>query len=116
MRSVIRTFPIPLISEVKIVFTCSIKLKFMLCRGYCKNCKKTLKPSDITEEEFEMLKEEFFKVTLAKESSFCWTTPEELECFLKFLTDHGPFDLVIDYLNMVFRNKKEFSRKEKVLS
>lgn len=93
-------------------YKCGVSKTTLNHRGYCKNCGKTLKQNDITEEEFYKLKEEFYKVNIRDRDHFVWTTPEEIEQFQKFFSEHGPFDLVIDYLNLIYKDKKVMLKKE----
>lgn len=70
--------------------------------GICGSCNEKLQRASISEEEFSMLRDEFLNRVLINTDVFKNTTPEELEKFFKCVEKHGPFDIVIDGLNVMY--------------
>ncbi len=54
----------------------------------------------LSEEQFAQLQTEFMKRALKKRDVFLNSTPKELQRFNEFLEQNGPFDVVIDGLNV----------------
>lgn len=63
---------------------------------------RKMEHAEITKEEFQELRSVFLDRTLYEGDTFYWTSPEELKTFLSFLEKNGPFDIVIDNLNLIF--------------
>ena len=71
-------------------------------QGHCSSCG-TLLPSYWKEgKEFNLLHKEVLEAVLHGKDIYQSTYPKELEEFLKMVDAEGPFDVVIDGLNMAF--------------
>lgn len=75
--------------------------------GYCNNCKHSLPKVEVTNEDYIELKESLFKNAMLGKSVFAKSTPNEIENFLSFINENGPFDIVIDGLNVVYSKPKK---------
>lgn len=71
-------------------------------RGTCQFCSNRLDLLQVTTEEFEQLKAEFFKHVIIGKNIFTKSTPEELERFKDFINKMDKFDVVIDGLNVSY--------------
>lgn len=56
----------------------------------------------MNKDDFERLKTSFFNDVIVGKNLFNKTTPEELERFKNFLSRNGPYDIVIDGLNVAY--------------
>ncbi|XP_031341953.1 mitochondrial ribonuclease P catalytic subunit [Photinus pyralis] len=68
----------------------------------CKNCRTTLRKSELTESEFEALKDAIFKNIIVGSNVFYKSTPAELEQFKQFTANMKSYDVVIDGLNVAY--------------
>ncbi|CAC5401866.1 MRPP3 [Mytilus coruscus] len=84
------------------VYGCKVKKTVVDYRGECKSCMRKMEQAELTKEEFQELRSVFLDRTLYEGDTFYWTSPEELKTFLGFLEKNGPFDIVIDNLNLIF--------------
>ncbi|CAG2240696.1 MRPP3 [Mytilus edulis] len=84
------------------VYGCEVKKTVISYKGECKSCMRKMEHAEITKEEFQELRSVFLDRTLYEGDTFYWTSPEELKTFLDFLEKNGPFDIVIDNLNLIF--------------
>lgn len=71
-------------------------------RGKCPNCKKSLALSSITEEEFEIMLENFERLVVFGNGIYRITTPQEWDSYIQFIEKNGPFNIVVDGLNFSF--------------
>lgn len=74
--------------------------------GVCKYCQSNLEPAHVSKEDYEELKAAFLNPVLIGKDIFQKTKPEEFNKFLRFLEKAAPFDVVLDGLNIAFKNKK----------
>ncbi|XP_076282935.1 mitochondrial ribonuclease P catalytic subunit isoform X2 [Lasioglossum baleicum] len=72
-----------------------------LYRSMCTRCKLKAFESDLTMEEFQILKESIMK-KLIIEKGYQITNPREQANFIKFIESKKPYDVVIDALNVVY--------------
>uniref|UniRef100_A0A8C6Z5K4 Mitochondrial ribonuclease P catalytic subunit n=1 Tax=Nothoprocta perdicaria TaxID=30464 RepID=A0A8C6Z5K4_NOTPE len=79
-------------------FMRSIKLWFE--SGECPVCHHQLEDSNLTEEEYNILKERITADVIHGRDTFRKTSPQEFEAFQAFVEDRLPFDIVIDGLNV----------------
>ncbi|NWJ06444.1 MRPP3 ribonuclease, partial [Crypturellus undulatus] len=68
--------------------------------GKCPVCHHQLEDSNLTEEEYHILKERITADVIHGRDTFRKTTPQEFEAFQAFVEDRLPFDIVIDGLNV----------------
>lgn len=68
--------------------------------GACQSCKAKLESIQLTEEEYQQLKERVMADVIQGRDVFTKTTPEELESFKAFVKRKPAFDVVIDGLNV----------------
>lgn len=84
----------------------SIYSLFLFLSGTCKYCQSDLEPAWVSPEDYEELKTAFLNPVLIGKNIFLKTKPEEFNKFLTFLEKAAPFDVVLDGLNIAFKNKK----------
>ncbi|XP_055692147.1 mitochondrial ribonuclease P catalytic subunit [Lutzomyia longipalpis] len=68
--------------------------------GVCSICHTHLKPVQVSDEEFRRLQEGFLKDVLIRDDVFLKSNPKEVAAFQKFLSQHQPFDCIVDGLNV----------------
>ncbi|KAM9239828.1 mitochondrial ribonuclease P catalytic subunit isoform 2-T2 [Leptosomus discolor] len=68
--------------------------------GQCPVCNHQLEDSDLTEEEYNNLRERIIRDVIHGTDPFRKTTPQEFEAFQTFVENRLPFDVVIDGLNV----------------
>lgn len=68
----------------------------------CNVCGSPLATKPLTGEEFEMLREAYYQGGVIGSNIYTNTTPKELEDLEQFIASNGPFDVVIDHLNLQF--------------
>ncbi|KAM6972910.1 mitochondrial ribonuclease P catalytic subunit [Aplochiton taeniatus] len=71
-----------------------------LCSGACQSCKANLESIQLTQEEYQQLKERVMADVIQGRDVFTKTTPEELDSFKAFVKRKPAFDVVIDGLNV----------------
>jgi len=70
--------------------------------GKCKNCNQVLKPVRVTTSEFKMLQERFMSNVMIGKNIFNNSSPQELNDFKDFIEMTGPYDVVVDGLNLAY--------------
>lgn len=80
----------------------SVQLTDITKKGSCNNCGTNLEEISLTNIEFTVLKEEFLKRVLIKDNIFLKSSPQELEDFNQLLSKTGPYDCIIDGLNVAY--------------
>ncbi|XP_055854477.1 mitochondrial ribonuclease P catalytic subunit [Episyrphus balteatus] len=70
--------------------------------GKCVNCQSHMRNISISDEEFEKLSSSFLERVLIRKDVFLKSSPKEVENFTKFIEKTGPFDCVIDGLNVAY--------------
>jgi hypothetical protein len=60
----------------------------------------------ISDENFNLLRDTFVEKSLVGQDVFINTTPDEMKEFQHFLKRNGPYDVVIDGLNVVHRGRR----------
>lgn len=73
----------------------------ILHKSMCTRCKLKAFQSDLTTEEFKILKDTIMK-KLIVEKGYQITNPRERANFVRFLESSRPYDVVIDALNVVY--------------
>ncbi|KAM6205174.1 mitochondrial ribonuclease P catalytic subunit isoform 1-T4 [Sarcoramphus papa] len=68
--------------------------------GQCPVCNHQLEDSDLSEEEYNNLRERIIKDVIHGTDTFRKTSPQEFEAFQTFVENRLPFDIVIDGLNV----------------
>lgn len=58
----------------------------------------------ITEEEFQLVRQNFEKKVVQGVDLYHKTTPDEWKDFMKLIEENGPFDIVVDGLNVAFKS------------
>ncbi|KAF2902542.1 hypothetical protein ILUMI_03642 [Ignelater luminosus] len=71
-------------------------------RGSCLNCKQKLNKFELSQNEFENLKNAILKNVIVGKNVFYRTTPSELKHFQEFVADMKQYDVVIDGLNVAY--------------
>lgn len=66
----------------------------------CSACQQSIEPVTVNDDELEQLRSSFFIGVVESRAS----TSTEGRSFMKFLRTNGPFDLVVDGLNVSFEN------------
>ncbi|GFN94471.1 mitochondrial ribonuclease p protein 3 [Plakobranchus ocellatus] len=74
--------------------------------GRCVNCQHQMEKIEVTDAEFEALQQAFLKQVIVGSNIFYKSTPEEVSHFVKFVEKTGPYDVVIDGLNVLHRQKR----------
>lgn len=65
-------------------------------------CYQVLNPIEITDSEFKLLQERFMSDVVVRKNIFNNSSPQELQNFKDFLEVTGPYDVVIDGLNVAY--------------
>ncbi|CAH0550785.1 unnamed protein product [Brassicogethes aeneus] len=81
------------------VSTMTTKVDF---KGTCKNCRQNLDTFELTNEEFQELKDVLFKNVILGRDIFVKTSPQEMSNFQNFILQQEKFDVVLDGLNIAF--------------
>ncbi|NWW51146.1 MRPP3 ribonuclease, partial [Pedionomus torquatus] len=68
--------------------------------GQCPVCNHQLEDSDLTQEEYNNLRERITRDVIHGTDTFRKTSPQEFEAFQAFVENRLPFDIVIDGLNV----------------
>lgn len=68
--------------------------------GQCPVCNHQLEDSELTEEEYNNLRERIIRDVIHGTDTFRKTSPQEFEAFQTFVENRLPFDIVIDGLNI----------------
>ncbi|XP_015720473.1 mitochondrial ribonuclease P catalytic subunit [Coturnix japonica] len=68
--------------------------------GQCPVCNHQLEDSELTEEEYNNLREKIIRDVIHGTDTFRKTSPQEFEAFQTFVENRLPFDIVIDGLNI----------------
>ncbi|CAN0100236.1 unnamed protein product [Bubo scandiacus] len=68
--------------------------------GQCPICNHQLEDSDLTEEEYNNLREKIVRDVIHGTDPFRKTSPQEFQAFQTFVENRLPFDIVIDGLNV----------------
>lgn len=61
-----------------------------------------MEKSELTDEEFEDLKNKLFEKVIVGKNVFIKTNPEELEIFKTFISMKEKYDVILDGLNVAF--------------
>lgn len=70
--------------------------------GVCNVCHNTLQTVRITEEDFLTLRNEFLNNVVKGSDIYLKTTPNEWQSFEQTIEEHGPFDIIMDGLNVSY--------------
>ena len=71
-------------------------------RGTCRHCNTLLEKNELTVTEYKMLTESFMNNVFQDQDIFLNTRPEELKYYKDFIAKSGPFDIILDGLNIAF--------------
>ncbi|XP_005093421.1 mitochondrial ribonuclease P catalytic subunit [Aplysia californica] len=74
--------------------------------GNCVVCRHQMDRLNVTDEEFSGLRSAFTDQVIVGSNIFYKSTPEELKHFMDFVERNGPFDVVIDGLNVIHKGPK----------
>lgn len=80
----------------------------------CNVCGNPLQTARITEEEIIKLRDEFFNNVEKSPDMQRKTTREEWQLFQKMIKEHSPFDIVMDGLNVVYKNRTKNENNSKL--
>lgn len=75
--------------------------------GDCDSCRSRLGRATLTDWEFRDLAEVFSKNVIYGKNIYFKTSPEEILRFTEFVKSNGPFNVVLDALNIVFKNSRK---------
>lgn len=77
--------------------------------GVCSVCNSTLDAVKISKKDFVLVKNAFMNKVVKGEDIYRKTTPEEWQRFERVIHDKGPFDIIMDGLNVSYlANKNNF--------
>ncbi|KAM6912594.1 mitochondrial ribonuclease P catalytic subunit [Xenentodon cancila] len=85
-------------------------------KGACRCCGSELESIQLTDDEYQMLKDRVLTDIIQGQDIFNKTTPEELERFKTFVKSKPAFDVVIDGLNVANINKDKHKLSETLLA
>lgn len=83
-----------------IYFNCMFFLQ--LFSGQCTKCRATLDCLNLSKVEFETLQKNVKDKLIVGSDLFLKSSPKELAKFLQFIENTGPYDIVIDALNVAY--------------
>lgn len=86
----------------KVWANCSCVLLNRTSSGKCSVCQQSLAPVTVTADELKRLKSRFFARVVKGRNIFENTTESEWREFEACIRANGPFDLVVDGLNVAF--------------
>ncbi|XP_054264725.1 mitochondrial ribonuclease P catalytic subunit [Macrosteles quadrilineatus] len=75
--------------------------------GVCLSCNSLLEPCQISKEDFLELRKAFLNPVIIGKDIFQKTKPEEFSEFLNFLEQSGPFNIVVDGLNVALHGRHQ---------
>lgn len=81
-------------------------------RGICNACQTSLKPVQLTDKQFELVKNEFVNKVVKGDDIYRKTTVKEWASFENVLKEKGPFDIVMDGLNVAYSTATDMFRRE----
>ncbi|KAK7905264.1 hypothetical protein WMY93_017871 [Mugilogobius chulae] len=84
--------------------------------GMCRCCGTELESIQLTEEEYQQLKDKVMVNVIQGPDVFNKTTPEELERFIAYVNRKPAFDVVVDGLNVANINKDKSKLSETLLA
>lgn len=70
--------------------------------GQCKSCGVHMKNISVKYEDFKKLQESFLQKVLIRKDVFQKSTPEEVKQFCNYIDRTGPYDCVVDGLNVAY--------------
>ncbi|KAM7376661.1 hypothetical protein PAMP_006379 [Pampus punctatissimus] len=85
-------------------------------KGVCRCCGKQLESIQLTDEEYQQLKDRVMSDVIQGRDVFNKTTPEELERFKAFVKRKPAFDVVVDGLNVANVNNNKSKLSETLLA
>ncbi|KAJ0008798.1 hypothetical protein NQD34_016213 [Periophthalmus magnuspinnatus] len=85
-------------------------------KGECHCCRSKLESIQLTDEEYQQLKDKVMVNVIQGRDVFNKTTPEELEKFKAFVKRKPAFDVVVDGLNVANINKDKSKLSETLLA
>jgi len=77
--------------------------------GNCRFCKSQLQKNQLTPEEYSELTNAFLEKVLVDEDVFINSSPEEVEDYKSFIAKKGPYEIVLDGLNVAYSRGRDFS-------
>lgn len=81
--------------------------------GVCSVCNSTLNAVKISKNDFVLVKNAFINKVVKGADIYRKTTPEEWQQFERVIHDNGPFDIIMDGLNVAYlAYKNNFHRRE----
>lgn len=72
----------------------------IICSEKCANCEKSLTKSSITDDEFQSLTDYFEKEMLDGKQDYHKLKPEDWINLQKYIKKRGPFDVIVDGMNV----------------
>lgn len=75
--------------------------------GHCVACGHQMKRLEVSDEDFESIKTAFLDQVIVGSNVFFKSSPEEVNTFVKFVKKTGPFDVVIDGMNVMYVGGKK---------
>uniref|UniRef100_T1JCD8 Mitochondrial ribonuclease P catalytic subunit n=1 Tax=Strigamia maritima TaxID=126957 RepID=T1JCD8_STRMM len=80
--------------------------------GYCSHCDTYLEKNENTDTEFSRLREDVMNSVIRGKDVFLKTNSTELRSFENFVKMTGPYDIVVDGLNVAYNNLARGSKYE----
>lgn len=80
----------------------------------CKNCNQLLKRVEVTDSEFKELQERFLSNVMIGKNIFMNSSPQELKDFKDFIEMTGPYDVVVDGLNLAYAYRSKIANNSLV--
>ncbi|KAL1501588.1 hypothetical protein ABEB36_006885 [Hypothenemus hampei] len=71
-------------------------------KGVCSNCQLKLEKLELSDSEFLILKEAFFKNVIVGKDIFIKSNPNEMKKFQNFLSNMEQYDVILDGLNIAY--------------
>ncbi|XP_035530564.1 mitochondrial ribonuclease P catalytic subunit isoform X2 [Morone saxatilis] len=85
-------------------------------KGTCRCCGAKLESTQLTDEEYQQLKDRVFTDIIQGHDVYKKTTPQELQKFMLFMKKKPAFDVVIDGLNVANVNTDKRKQSEGLLA
>ena len=82
-------------------------------QGVCKSCKRDLEKLSLSSDQFQLLQQKLLDKSIIGKDVFLKTSPKELSLFQEFMERTGPYDMVLDSLNIGYKMFQRSSNRER---
>nr|CAG4641165.1 EOG090X0CGF [Eulimnadia texana] len=93
-------------------FQYSVRETSVSTKGCCTVCNKQLKSAALSVDQYKNLQQKFFDKVLTGSDVFIGSSPQEIERFQTLVKQTAPFDIVIDGLNVAYKNNYKEGRSK----